>query len=51
MKKYASVPMDLADATLVLLAEDLDVTEVLTLDPRGFAVYRTRRRRSFRLFP
>jgi len=51
MKKYASVPMDFADATLVLLAEDLSVTDVLTLDRRGFTVFRTRKRRLFRLLP
>jgi len=51
MKKYRSVPMDFADATLVLLAEDLGVTDVLTLDRRGFTVYRTSKRRPFRLFP
>ena len=32
MEKYADTPMDFADATLVLLAEALDVRDVLTLD-------------------
>ena len=41
--------MDFADATLVLLAEQLDVHEILTLDRRGFAVYRTRQGRHFQL--
>ena len=49
MEKYADTPMDFADATLVLLAEALDVRDVLTLDRRGFSTYRTRRRRSLRL--
>lgn len=48
MRKYADTPMDFADATLVLLAEALDVGEILTLDRRGFSTYRTRRRRAFR---
>ena len=49
MEKYADTPMDFADATLVLLAEALDVRDVLTLDRRGFSTYRTRQRRSLRL--
>jgi predicted nucleic acid-binding protein len=44
MEKYADTPMDFADATVVLLAEALDVRDVLTLDRRGFSVYRTRKR-------
>lgn len=49
MEKYADTPMDFADATLVLLAEGLELCEVLTLDRRGFSTYRTRRRRHFQL--
>jgi len=48
MEKYADTPMDFADATLVLLAEALGQNEILTLDRRGFAVFRTRRGRPFR---
>lgn len=49
MEKYADTPMDFADATLVLLAEALDVRDILTLDRRGFSTYRTRQRRGLRL--
>jgi hypothetical protein len=49
MEKYSDTPMDFADATLILLAEALDVRDVLTLDRRGFSTYRTRRRRALRL--
>ena len=49
MEKYSDTPMDFADATLVLLAEALEIRDVLTLDRRGFATYRTRSRRSFRI--
>jgi predicted nucleic acid-binding protein len=49
MRKYQDTPMDFADATLVLLSEALSVGEILTLDRRGFAAYRTRRRGHFRL--
>ena len=48
MEKYADTPMDFADATLVLLAEALGQNEILTLDRRGFSVFRTRRGRPFR---
>ena len=48
MEKYADTPMDFADATLVLLAEALGQSEILTLDRRGFSVFRTRRGRPFR---
>lgn len=41
MERYADTPMDYADATLVLAAEDFGVRDVLTLDRRGFAVFRT----------
>jgi len=49
MDKYADTPMDFADATLVLAAGDLGVTDVLTLDRRGFSTYRTAKRKAFRL--
>lgn len=49
MGQYRDAPMDFADATLVLLAEALDVHEIVTLDRRGFASYRTRPGRGFRL--
>lgn len=49
MARYADTPMDFADATLVILAESLGVSEILTLDRRGFSTYRTHRKRAFRL--
>ncbi len=51
LEKYRDVPMDLADATLVVLAEETGIQEVLTLDRRGFTVYRIHGRRSFRILP
>jgi uncharacterized protein len=42
MEKYRSLPMDFADATLVLLSEALEVREILTLDRGGFTAFRTR---------
>jgi predicted nucleic acid-binding protein len=46
MRRYASVPMDFADACLVQMAEELDTGRILTLDD-DFAVYRWRRSRAF----
>ena len=48
MRRYASVPMDFADACLVQMADELDTGRVLTLD-HDFAVYRWRRSRVFDL--
>ncbi len=49
--QYASLPMDYADATLVVLAEELDTDLVFTTDRRDFGVYRIKRRRRFRVLP
>ena len=48
MRKYADRPMDLADASLVWLANKTDVTDIITVDRSDFAVYRTAKRRAFR---
>lgn len=49
IRKYADTPMDFADATLVLLAEETGLGAVLTLDERGFRTYRFRGARRFEL--
>jgi predicted nucleic acid-binding protein len=49
MTKYADVPMDFADATLVLLATRLRISAVCTLDRRGFRTYRSGTRKAFEL--
>jgi predicted nucleic acid-binding protein len=48
LKKYAKVPMDLADACLVSMADELGTGQILTLDG-DFRVYRWRRTRPFEL--
>jgi hypothetical protein len=50
MAKYADIPMSLADATLVALAELRNLRRVFTLDS-DFSVYRFRGRRAFELIP
>jgi predicted nucleic acid-binding protein len=50
MEKYQNVPMDLADASLVAIAEVTGVREVFTLDG-DFYVYRINDREPFEVFP
>lgn len=40
MEQYADLPMDLADASLVVLAEQLGHGRILTVDRRDFTTYR-----------
>jgi predicted nucleic acid-binding protein len=40
MEKYDDLPMDLADASLVWLAEQAGIVEVITLDETDFGIYR-----------
>jgi len=40
IEKYKNIPMDFADATLVVLAEEMGITEIFTLDVEGFGTYR-----------
>ena len=40
MEKYADLPMDFADACLVVMSEDNPRTMIYTLDKQDFAVYR-----------
>lgn len=51
MRRYKDLPMDLADATLVALAEALGISRVFTLDHRDFSIYRFKRTRRFILIP
>ena len=48
IRKYADRPMDLADASLVWLAGKTGVTDIITIDRAGFAVYRTSKCKSFK---
>ena len=51
MEKYPNLPMDYADATLVCLAEDLSVPEIVTFYKRDFGIYRLPSGRPFHLLP
>jgi uncharacterized protein len=50
MEKFQDIPMDLADASLVALAEELETTQIFTLDS-DFYVYRTSRGEAFSCLP
>jgi predicted nucleic acid-binding protein len=49
-QRYADLPGDFVDLTLVTLSERLDIAEILSLDS-DFAVYRHFRREPFRRVP
>ena len=46
--KYRNLPMDLADASLVVLAEELGSGRILSTDTRDFGAYRWKNRKPFR---
>jgi uncharacterized protein len=47
MERYADLPMDLADASLVWLANETGVNDIATFDDRDFGVYRLANGRQF----
>lgn len=48
MHKYRDLPMDLADASLVILAEELGEGRILSTDRRDFRAYRWKNRKPFK---
>lgn len=51
MGKYKDLPMDLADATLVVLAESKRIKKIFILDHKDFKVYRPSHAKRFELLP
>lgn len=51
MRKYRDLPMDLADAALVAVAERERIARVFTLDRREFEAYRPARIGRFQIIP
>ena len=51
MRKYRDLPMDLADASLVAVAEREGISKVFTLDRRDFGVYRLAKGGRFSVIP
>jgi len=51
MKKYADLPMDYADATIVCLATETRIQNVITFDRKDFAIYKLPKKQSFTIMP
>jgi uncharacterized protein len=51
MAKYRDLPMDLADATLVAVAERLACRRIFTLDRKDFHIYRPKGFKAFEILP
>lgn len=49
--KYSNLRPDLADATLIYLAERENIDTIFTLDRRDFSVYRSSKNRAFNIIP
>jgi uncharacterized protein len=49
--QYGDFPLGGADASIVALAERLDIETIVTLDDRHFRAVRPRHRKAFRLLP
>jgi len=47
MRRYANLPMDLADASLLVLAEQVNEGRILSTDRRDFEGYRWKNTRPF----
>lgn len=48
MRQYQNLPMDLADASLVMLAEEIGQGRIVSTDQRDFNSYRWKNREPFR---
>jgi predicted nucleic acid-binding protein len=51
LAKYADARVDFVDATIVALAERLNVTRILTLDRRHFELFRPQHCAAFEILP
>lgn len=51
MKKYADLPMDFADATLVCLATETGMQNIATFDKKDFSIYKLPKNKSFTIMP
>jgi len=43
IKKYSDLPMDYADATIVCLAIDTGIRDIITFDEKDFNIYRVKK--------
>ena len=49
--KYSDLPMDYADATLVCLASETGIRNIVTFDQKDFSVYRLNKTKPFVIHP
>ena len=47
MDRYRDLPMDLADASLVILAEEINTGKIISTDQRDFGTYRWKNHQPF----
>ena len=50
MRKYHDLPMDIADASLIAVADAENIRTIFTLD-KDFKVYKTKQNKHFKLLP
>ena len=51
MKKYADLPMDFADATIVCLATETGMHNIVTFDKKNFGIYKLPKKKTFTICP
>ncbi len=51
LRKYADLPMDYSDATLVCLAMDTGIQNIVTLDKKDFNIYKFPKNKKFKIMP
>jgi len=51
IKKYSDLPMDYADATIVCIAMDTGIHNIITFDQKDFNIYRLKKNQPFVITP
>ena len=51
IQKYSDLPMDYADATIVCLASETGIRNVVTFDKKDFNIYRLQKTKPFIIYP
>jgi predicted nucleic acid-binding protein len=51
MKKYSDLPMDYADATIVCLALESRIQNIVTFDEKDFTIYSLPGKKKFNIAP
>ncbi len=51
IQKYSDLPMDYADATIVSLANDIGIKDIVTFDQKDFSIYKFSGKKNFHIYP